>query len=186
VHETTTLIRRNRVGVLAAVALLVAACGGGGATTAPTTAAATQVPPSTAPASEAPGASQAAAAYEVKLADSTKYGKFLTGEDGKSLYMFMPDTATTSACNTGCVDSWPPFTLESGETVKGGAGVTGAFTMITRQDGGTQVVYAGHPLYYFSGDSAAGDTNGEGLNGKWYLLGADGSQIMGQTGTKRY
>lgn len=185
-HVMTNLIRRNRIGVLAATALLVAACGGGGATTAPTTAATTQAPPSTAPASEAPSASQAAEAYEVELADSDKYGKFLTGEDGKSLYMFTPDTATTSACNTGCVDSWPPFTLESGETVKGGDGVTGAFTMITRQDGSTQVVYAGHPLYYFSGDSAAGDTNGEGLNSKWYLLGADGSQIMGQTGRPGY
>jgi predicted lipoprotein with Yx(FWY)xxD motif len=186
VHDTTNLIRRNRIGVLAATALLVAACGGGGATTAPTTAAATQAPPSTAPASEGPGASQAGEAYEVELADSDKYGKFLTGEDGKSLYMFTPDTATTSACNTGCVDSWPPFTLETGETVKGGDGVTGAFTMITRADGSTQVVYAGHPLYYFSGDSAAGDTNGEGLNSKWYLLGADGSQIMGQTGRPGY
>ena len=185
-HDTTNLIRRNRIGVLAASALLIAACGGGGATTAPTTAAATQVPPSTAPASEAPAASQAAEAYEVDLADSTKYGKFLTGEDGKTLYMFTPDTATTSACNTGCFDTWPPFTLEAGETVKGGDGVTGAFTTITRQDGSMQVVYAGHPLYYYSGDSAAGDTNGEGLFSKWYLLGADGSQIMGQTGRPGY
>jgi predicted lipoprotein with Yx(FWY)xxD motif len=184
VHDTTNLIRRNRIGVLAATALLVAACGGGGATTAPTTPAATQAPPSIAPGSEAPGASQAAEAYEVELADSTKYGKFLTGEDGKTLYLFTPDTATTSACNTGCFDTWPPFTLESGETVKGGDGVTGAFTTITRQDGSTQVVYAGHPLYYYSGDSAAGDTNGEGLFSKWYLLGADGKAITGQTGSK--
>ena len=180
--DPTTLIRRNRLGVLAATAVLLAACGGSGATTAPTTAAAaTQAAQSTASASEAPEASEAAEAYEVELGDSDKYGKFITGEDGKTLYMFKPDTATTSACSSGCVDSWPPFTLEDGETVKGGDGVTGAFTTITRQDGGTQVVYAGHPLYYFSGDSATGDTNGEGLNDKWYLLGADGNAIMGAT-----
>jgi predicted lipoprotein with Yx(FWY)xxD motif len=183
-HDTTFRTRRP-LGAIGAIAFLIAACGGAGATTAPTTAAATQVPPTTTPASEAPGASEAAEAYEVELADSDKYGKFLTGEDGKTLYQFTPDTATTSACNTGCVDSWPPFVLEDGETVKGGDGVTGTFTSLTRQDGGMQVVYAGHPLYYFSGDSAAGDTNGEGLNSKWYLVGADGSAIMGaQTGSK--
>jgi predicted lipoprotein with Yx(FWY)xxD motif len=184
VHDLNR-IRHGRLGMLAATAILVAACGGSGATTTPTTAAATEAPPSTAPGSEAPAASESAEAYEVELADSDKYGRFLTGEDGKTLYLFMPDTATTSACNTGCVDSWPPFTLESDETVKGGDGVTGSFTMLTRQDGGTQVVYAGHPLYYFSGDQAAGDTNGEGLNDKWYLVGADGNAIMGaSTGSK--
>jgi len=189
VLDMTTLIRRNRVGVLAATAMLIAACGGSGATTAPTTAA-TQAAPSAAATTGATagptaGASEAAEAYEVELGDSDKYGKFLTGEDGKTLYLFNPDTATTSACNTGCITSWPAFTLEAGETVKGGDGVSGAFTMITRQDGDTQVVYAGHPLYYFSGDQAAGDTNGEGLNNKWYLVGADGNAIMGaQTGSK--
>jgi len=176
VHDLN-LIRHSRVGMLAATAILVAACGGGGATTAPTTAAATQAPPSTAPASE-PAASQSAEAYEVDLADSDKYGKFLTGEDGKTLYLFTPDTATTSACNTGCVDSWPPFTLDAGETVKGGEGVTGKFGTITRQDGAMQVTYNSHPLYYFSGDQAAGDTNGQGLNSKWYVVGADGNAIM--------
>jgi len=185
VPDMTPLIRRNRVGVLAASALLFTACNAGtGQTAAPTTTA-TQPPPSapaSAPASAA--ASQSAEAYEVELGDSDTYGKFLTGEDGKTLYMFTPDTATTSACNTGCVASWPPFTLDAGETVKGGDGVTGAFTTIARQDGSMQVVYAGHPLYYFSGDAAAGDTNGQGLNSKWYLLGADGSQISGQTGSR--
>jgi len=183
VHDLN-LIRHSRVGMLAATAILVAACGGGGATTAPTTAAATQAPPSTAPASE-PAASQSAEAYEVDLADSDKYGKFLTGEDGKTLYLFTPDTTTASNCNAGCIESWPAFTIESDETVKGGDGVTGTFGMITRADGTTQVTYGGHPLYYYAADKAAGDTNGEGLFDKWYLVGADGNAIMGaSTGSK--
>ena len=181
------LSNRNRIAGLAASALLFAACSnaGTGQTTAPTTAA-TQPPASTA-ATSAPSAeaSEEAEAYEVELGDSDKYGKFLTGEDGKTLYLFTPDTATTSNCNSGCIDSWPAFTLEAGETVKGGADVTGTFTTITRQDGDVQVVYEGHPLYYYSGDNAAGDTNGEGLFSKWYLVGADGNAIMGaQTGGK--
>jgi predicted lipoprotein with Yx(FWY)xxD motif len=174
------LINRNRIAALAASALLFAACSsaGTGATATPG-AAATQPPASTAATTPpAAGASQGAEAYEVELGDNDKLGKFLTGEDGKTLYMFTPDTATTSACNTGCVDSWPPFTLEAGETVKGGEGVTGKFGTITRQDGATQVTYNSHPLYYCSGDQAAGDTNGQGLNSKWYVVGANGNAIM--------
>jgi predicted lipoprotein with Yx(FWY)xxD motif len=33
------------------------------------------------------------------------------------------------------------------------------------------------PLYTFGGDKAAGDTNGQGLNDKWYVLKADGTVV---------
>ncbi|TMC88875.1 MAG: hypothetical protein E6J10_02220 [Chloroflexi bacterium] len=32
-----------------------------------------------------------------------------------------------------------------------------------------QVEYNGHPLYTYSGDTAPGRTNGEGLLGKWFV-----------------
>jgi predicted lipoprotein with Yx(FWY)xxD motif len=178
------MIRRNRLpalGAFAASAVLLAACSsaGGGATAVPTTTTTTSSASSTTAASAAP--SEAAEAYEVGLGDSDKYGKFLTGEDGKTLYLFTPDTATASNCNEGCIETWPAFAVGSGETVKGGDGVTGAFGTITRADGTTQVTYAGHPLYYYAADKAAGDTTGQGLFDKWYLVGADGNAIMGAT-----
>ncbi len=174
------LIRRSRLAApaaLAATALLVAACSsaGGGATTVPSITGGTE-PPATM-AESSPEATQAGQAYEVDLANDKDLGKFLTGEDGKTLYLFTPDTATTSNCNTGCIESWPAFTLEAGETVKGGAGVTGTFGTITRQDGSMQVTYAGHPLYYYGADQAAGDVMGQGLFSKWYVVGADGKSI---------
>ena len=175
-HPLNIVIRRNRIGVLAATAILVAACSNAGsATTAPATAPATQTPPTTAPATEEP--SEEAEAYEVELANSSMYGKFLTGEDGKSLYLFTPDTTSASSCNGDCAATWPPFVLEDGETVKGGEGVTGTFGTITRTDGSKQVAYAGHPLYYYAADTAAGDTKGQGLFDKWYLVKADGSPV---------
>jgi predicted lipoprotein with Yx(FWY)xxD motif len=189
VHELR-LIRRNRIATVTAVAasaLLFAACsnaGTGGATAGPTTATTTTTTASSsAEASTEPTA--AAEAYEVELGDSDKYGEFLTGENGMTLYLFTPDTTSASNCNDQCAANWPPFTIESGETVKGGEGVTGTFGTITRADGTTQVTFAGHPLYYFAADKAAGDTNGEGLNDKWYLVGADGNAIMGaKSGSK--
>jgi len=46
----------------------------------------------------------------------------------------------------------------------------------TRTDGSVQVTYNGHPLYYYAGDSAAGDVNGEGKLSLWYVITPDGMQ----------
>jgi hypothetical protein len=51
---------------------------------------------------------------------------------------------------------------------------------VTRSDGSKQVTYGGHPLYMFSGDSAAGQVNGEGITsfgGTWYALDASGQPV---------
>ena len=37
------------------------------------------------------------------------------------------------------------------------------FGTITRADGKKQTTYKGMPLYFFVGDKAAGDTNGQGV-----------------------
>jgi predicted lipoprotein with Yx(FWY)xxD motif len=51
------------------------------------------------------------------------------------------------------------------------------FTTITRDDGTKQIAFYGQPLYYFAADAAAGDVKGQGLNEKWYVIGADGKAI---------
>ena len=46
--------------------------------------------------------------------------------------------------------------------------------------GSSQVTYAGHPLYLFSGDTKRGQTNGEGLTdfgAAWYALMPSGKKI---------
>ncbi len=170
------------------VATLVAACSGAAATPSPsTTPAAAPSAALSAAASAAPGGgynaygggaaaspSPAAAAGALALAQ-TSLGSVLVGPTGMTLYMFVPDTSTSSACTGSCASTWPPLT---GALPTLGAGlVTSDFATVTRSDGGTQVTFHGHPLYYFSGDKAAGDTNGQGLSSKWYVLGADGNPV---------
>jgi predicted lipoprotein with Yx(FWY)xxD motif len=178
-----TLIRTTRVLGLVAAMLVAAACASSTGTTGPNatapTAAPASVAPSVAPASEAP-ASQAPAseapsaaaggAYQLTVAKSATLGDYLAGEDGKTLYVFTPDTTPNkSVCNAGCAPTWPPFTLDTGETATAGTGVSGTIGTFARDDGSTQVSYNGKPLYYFLNDKAAGDTNGEGIAGKWHV-----------------
>lgn len=168
---------RLRLGALAAVAALAAACGAGATPTpAPTAAPPTVAPASAAPSPEASAsgspeasASAGAGAYVVTVATDPVAGKYLAGEDGKSLYVFKKDSGSTPSCYGGCASAWPPFTLDAGETVSGGTGVTGTFATTDRTDGTKQVTYNGAPLYYFGGDAKAGDTKGQGLNGVWFL-----------------
>jgi predicted lipoprotein with Yx(FWY)xxD motif len=157
------------------LAVMVAACSSGsGATTAPTTAPTTAA--STAP-STAAGSPAAGGAAGVSLADS-KLGKILVDAQGKTLYIFTPDgTSGKSVCTDKCLASWPALTSDATPTL--GTGLdAGDFASITRADtGAKQVTFYGMPLYYFAGDKAAGDTNGQGLNSKWYVIGADGKPI---------
>jgi predicted lipoprotein with Yx(FWY)xxD motif len=47
-----------------------------------------------------------------------------------------------------------------GTTPAAGPGLTGRLGIIHRSDGSTQVTYNGKPLYFYAGDVAPGDTNG--------------------------
>jgi predicted lipoprotein with Yx(FWY)xxD motif len=95
----------------------------------------------------------------------TSLGSVLTGPNGLTLYTRAGDTATKSTCYGGCATAWPPLTLKSGTSARGGAGVTGKFGKLLRADGSIQVTYNGLPLYYWQGDTKAGQTTGQGING---------------------
>lgn len=95
---------------------------------------------------------------------------YLTGADGKALYVFKKDSAGSSACTSSdCVGAWPPLSVATGQTAAAGSGVTGTVATFARADGSMQVSYNGLPLYYFSGDAKSGDTNGVGVSPDWSL-----------------
>jgi predicted lipoprotein with Yx(FWY)xxD motif len=163
-------------GVLVAL-IGVAACSNGGAagTASPSAAPSVAASPSSAPSGSAAPTdtaepSESSTEIEIKVATGT-VGSFLTGADGMTLYTFTADTKDSgkSACNGDCATNWPPLTVASADELKAGDGVNGALTTITRDDGKLQAAYNGMPLYYYAADTKAGDTNGDGVGGKWFV-----------------
>jgi predicted lipoprotein with Yx(FWY)xxD motif len=153
-------------GPLLTLSLVLAACSStGGATPAASVAAPT---PAASPSAAAGGAT-------VNLAD-TALGTVLVDGAGKTLYVFTADAAGKSNCTGDCLANWPALISDAAPTL--GAGLDAAsFSTITRDDGTKQVAFHDLPLYYFAGDTAAGETKGQGLAGKWYVIDAAGEMI---------
>ena len=108
----------------------------------------------------------------------TTLGKVLVDARGRTLYLFEKDKGPRSTCSGACASAWPPVTTTGAPTA--GMGVAAAQLKTTMAPGGKQVLYAGHPLYTYVGDSGPGQTTGEGLNqfgAEWYVLGANGGKI---------
>jgi predicted lipoprotein with Yx(FWY)xxD motif len=111
---------------------------------------------------------------------STSLGRFVVGTQGRTLYLFQGDKGNTSTCYGACASAWPPATTGSAAAQAGSGVNAGMLGTTTRRDGTHQVTYGGHPLYYFSGDSQAGQTTGEGshaFGADWYVVAASGKKI---------
>jgi Secreted repeat of unknown function len=70
--------------------------------------------------------------------------------------------------------------VTSGTPVAGPGVNASLLTTTKRTDGTLEVVYNGHPLYYFTGDMQAGDVTGQDLNSfgaLWFVLAPNGSKI---------
>ena len=128
--------------------------------------AATPVPPTPAAPTPAPAASSAAPAAGGPVLKTATVGSqgtlIVASSNGMTVYTFANDVKDSgkSACSGGCITKWPALTVPAGSTPAGDTGVTGKLGTITRDDGTLQVTYNGLPLYFFSGDKAAGDANG--------------------------
>jgi predicted lipoprotein with Yx(FWY)xxD motif len=164
---------------IAGAALLIAACGGYGTSA---------YGGSTSPSSDGryPGAAGSpsgtpappVASATVNLR-STALGQILVDGRGRSLYLFEADKAGMSSCYGDCASVWPPL-LTSGAPVAGSGLNQSLLGTTTRKDGSIEVVYNGHPLYYFVSDKQAGDTTGQAITSfgaDWFVLSAAGSQV---------
>jgi predicted lipoprotein with Yx(FWY)xxD motif len=124
------------------------------------------------------GSTTSTSAAMVKTA-KTPLGVILVDGSGRSLYIFRSDTGTTSTCSGACAAAWPPLTTK-GDPTAGGAAAAAKLGTTRRSDGSVEVLYAGHPLYYYAGDSAPGDTTGQNLDqfgAEWYVVAPSGHWI---------
>jgi predicted lipoprotein with Yx(FWY)xxD motif len=192
---------RKILGILPVLALILAACAPAPteapATLMPTEPAATETQatePTESPMAETPTTEATTVAEtpttgvpvtgaaSVNVSETTDFGPVLVNSEGFSLYVFMNDTQNggTSTCMEACAAAWPPLVSESDPVA--GEGVDQALlSTITRDDGSSQITYNGWPLYLFEGDTAPGDTNGQGLDdsgGLWFLVSPSGEAIQ--------
>jgi predicted lipoprotein with Yx(FWY)xxD motif len=110
----------------------------------------------------------------IKLA-TTPLGKVIVTSKGFTLYAFDPDGNNTVSpkCINQCATVWPAY-VATKKTKGAGKGLKSSLLGI---GGGGQVVYNDHFLYRFSGDSAAGQTNGNGIGGVWHAVDATGTPL---------
>lgn len=104
----------------------------------------------------------------IMLGGNGQLGNFLVGPGGRTLYLFNQDMENESRCYDECTHFWPPALVRMGQLPLVGEGVTGVVTIITRDDGGQQLAYDGHPLYFFVGDRNPGEAVGHGVLELWF------------------
>jgi predicted lipoprotein with Yx(FWY)xxD motif len=160
----TRLLTLSALAVVSA--LVLAACGGssyGGST-------------STSTSSPAQATPRAASVVTTKKGS---LGTFLVDAQGRTLYLWDADKSSRSTCSGACAQAWPPLTATGTPKATGGA-MASLLGTSTRADGSREVTYAGHPLYYFAGDSAPGQTSGQGTNGfgaPWWVVSPGGKAL---------
>jgi predicted lipoprotein with Yx(FWY)xxD motif len=112
----------------------------------------------------------ASGAQSVGIGYKGGIGFYLVNDAGMTLYYRTTDIQSngTSTCTGSCVQVWPVFYVKN-LMLPAGLNAT-SFNTVTRADGSQQLTYNGWPLYSFSGDHKAGDTNGQGIGGIWFAL----------------
>lgn len=115
----------------------------------------------------------------VDVASISPVGDVLVDGQGKTLYRFAPDEASSVTCNGGCADKWPPLTVTPGTPPSLSAGVDPELLGQVEADDGSQVVtYAGWPLYRYDSDDI-GEASGHEVDengGEWFAVTADGQR----------
>jgi predicted lipoprotein with Yx(FWY)xxD motif len=117
----------------------------------------------------ADGTAGAASRVVVSTTKNAKFGTILVS--GKTVYTLK---ASKTACSTQCLKIWPALMLPKGVAkATAGKGVSASkLGTVKRSGGALQVTYAGKPLYWFVGDTGAGQVHGNLTNtwGKWSVV----------------
>ncbi|HET8751958.1 MAG TPA: hypothetical protein VFM43_05480 [Gaiellaceae bacterium] len=164
------LVAAGAVGTAAALA----GCGGGSSK--PTTS------------TSAPG-SAATPATQFSVANVSGVGNVVVDGKGRTVYILTSGDHTNVPCTdaSGCTKLWPDLPLSSGmSAAKAGSGLDASLLSTKKlSDGETYPTYHGWLMYEYSGDSASGQANGQGIKsfgGTWYVLNASGNPVTSGSG----
>jgi predicted lipoprotein with Yx(FWY)xxD motif len=122
-------------------------------------------------------ATAAPAKPTVSVADSS-YGRTIVDGRGFALYLFTKDSRRASRCSGACAKAWPPYVVAAHTRLRAAGGLKRSLLhTIRRKDGGRQVTYNGHPLYYYVGDTKPGQVlcqNVREYGGDWLIVKPNG------------
>jgi predicted lipoprotein with Yx(FWY)xxD motif len=112
-------------------------------------------------------------------AHPSQFGRVLFDQRGYVLYGFTADTSRASTCYGACAKAWPPLLAKSAAKALRGVDGTKLGT-VRRRNGTKQVTYAGHPLYYYVGDTKPGQIlcqNAREYGGLWLVVAPSGKLV---------
>lgn len=90
--------------------------------------------------------------------------EILVDNNDLALYTFDIDTEGKSNCKGQCLVIWPPLLVPKNTVV------SNPYELLNKEDGSTQLMHSGRPLYTFFGDKEIGDIKGDNLNGVWHIV----------------
>jgi predicted lipoprotein with Yx(FWY)xxD motif len=109
------------------------------------------------------------------IVDASDFGPMLYSAEGQAIYLFDLESGPRPRCYGECAEAWPPV-LTKGDPVAGEGVRGGLLGSVGRDDGTTQVTYAGHPLYFYAHEDPwqvlCHDFFDYG--GTWYVVQPDG------------
>jgi predicted lipoprotein with Yx(FWY)xxD motif len=111
----------------------------------------------------------------LSVGSAPRLGQFVV-TDGWTLYIYPPDRQRRVSCTKveQCQQAWPPLFLSAGHHVLAGAGVKQGLIGTIAGDGGRVVTYNHWPLYYYIGDTKAGQVNGQDQGFNWFVISPGG------------
>jgi len=134
--------------------------------------------PSDQPVEASPDTGQGGDNLELVATNSDRIGIYVADGQGRTLYRFDKDSASPpkATCDGDCAKTWPPLLIKSPGKIYPTGVDPRLVGYVERADGTCQVTVAGWPVYYFSKDTAAGDTKGQGVGGTWFAVGPAGEK----------
>ncbi len=127
----------------------------------------------------APAATSGESVAPTLTVKSSSFGRVLFDARGFVLYGFTRDKNGRSACYGACAKAWPVYYAKA--TLRAGTGIKRSLIGTTkRRDGRRQITYAGRPLYYYVGDTKAGQIlcqNVVEFGGTWLIVRPSGKLV---------